>query len=57
MNTDRDDGDLRHVFMESAGHRVCHLCLKPKAHPDHVPYSITESFARELPKLIEEARR
>jgi hypothetical protein len=56
MNTDRDDGDLRHVFLETARGPLCHLCLKPKGHADHVPFTIPESFGRELPRLIDEAR-
>lgn len=56
MNTDRDDGDLRHVFLETARGPLCHLCLKPRGHIDHVPLTIPESFGRELPRLIDEAR-
>lgn len=56
MNTDREDIDPRHVFMESARGPLCHLCLKPKDHMHHVPYTIPESFRRALPQWIDEAR-
>lgn len=56
VNEDREDGDLRHVFLETACGPLCHLCLKPKGHADHVPYTIPESFARALPGWIDEAR-
>lgn len=57
MNASRDDDDPRHVFLETARGPLCHLCLKPKGHADHVPYTIPESFARDLPGLVDEARR
>lgn len=55
-NTDRDDGDLRHVFLETARGSLCHLCLKPENHIDHVPHTVLEQFAQWLPTAIDEAR-
>jgi hypothetical protein len=58
MNTDRDDGDLRHVFVATASEaNRCHLCLKHKKHPDHVPYTVEEDFRRELAQIVDESRQ
>ena len=56
-NTDREDGDLHHVFMPTARGAWCHLCRQPLGSYMHVPFTILESFRRVLPALIDEARQ
>lgn len=57
MNNDRDDDDLRHVFLATARDaKRCHICLKPQRHLDHVTRTVVEEFRLLLESAIREAR-
>lgn len=36
---------VKHEFMERVNSSVCHLCLMPKNHPDHLMYQHQHSDA------------
>lgn len=53
----QDDDDLHHVFMPRVRSDVCHICLKPEGHPDHVRETYIERFHQLLVSAIDCAKQ